>query len=432
MIEAFVITLREGLEAALAIGIVSVYIKKSGKPDMSKFVVIGLTLAVVASLVIGSIFYALNVGENVADTLEGWLMLAGAVLVGSLLVWMVRTAKNFKAQIEQKLESLAAPTSTRSQRAGLVGFTFILVFREGVEIVIFLEALSFTPISNPVLDIWGGILGIVGAMIFGVLVVRGVVKVNLKLFFRVTGVILLTLAFTLVARALHNFMEFDLLPSSPLALSIIGFFTRDDTSLIILIVLVALPVGLILWDSLLKSRQGIKVVSSASGAERRKQLAEIKRGRNIRIVVGTTTLVLIAFLGSAWVSSVVAGYDPNVEARTLSSGEVRVATAVLDDGKLHKYVVDIEGVQVRFLMIKKGEGSYGVAFDACYICPPVGYYQKEQEQTVICKNCHAPINIATIGVTGGCNPRLLEFQVGGAEVVVGESALRSAVEIFRG
>jgi uncharacterized membrane protein len=72
------------------------------------------------------------------------------------------------------------------------------------------------------------------------------------------------------------------------------------------------------------------------------------------------------------------------------------------DGELHRYVANIDGVPIRFLLVQKPDGKVAAMYDACEICGAVGFYRTKSE--VICKNCAAPINPASLGQPGGCNP----------------------------
>lgn len=251
MLEAMVVTLREGIEAALVVGILLAYLRKTGREALSRSVLFGLGAAVAASI-LGAVLiqrYGLD-PEN--EALEGSVMFAAAALVGSLVVWMWRTGRSIRPRLEERLEALAgqAGTPIMGSRAalGVFAFAFLMVLREGVETVLFLAALSGTIGGSPLYNALGGGLGLLLAILFGYLLTQGSVRVNLRRFFGITGIVLLILVAKLIASGLHEFFEVGLLPSSPFWLSVVGFFTRETTSLLVLILLIALPGCCLAWD----------------------------------------------------------------------------------------------------------------------------------------------------------------------------------------
>src|SRR3989442_1088062 len=103
MFQSLVITLREGVEAALIIGIILGYLKKTGRETWNRVVYWGLAAATGASLAAAYLVRRLEVSE---DAYEGWMMLAGAMFVATMVVWMWRTGKRLKGQIEHRLSTL--------------------------------------------------------------------------------------------------------------------------------------------------------------------------------------------------------------------------------------------------------------------------------------------------------------------------------------
>lgn len=236
--QAFVITLREGVEAALIIALVLMFLNRSGRRELNRWVYAGLGLAIVASL-LGAVGFSM-IGFDPEDALvEGVMYAVAAVLVVSLVVWMWRSSKGMKQQIEGRLETITTAESRR-YGWGLLTFVFFMIFREGVETVLFLAALSLTETSEMV-SLVGGIVGLILAALFGVLFIRGSLRINLRLFFAVTGFVLLVLAARLAAGSLHEFYEAGVISLSHTVEEIIEFLTSESTSTIVLIVLVAIP-----------------------------------------------------------------------------------------------------------------------------------------------------------------------------------------------
>ncbi len=204
MIESLVITLREGIEAALVIGIILAYLHKTGKTSLSRFVYGGLALAVIASLGLAAVFRALNIDPE-DGILEGSMLGIAGVFVATMVIWMWRTARNIKGEMENRLQSIVgseiASTSITSQGLGLAAFTFFMVLREGIETVLFLAAATLGEFNF--LSIIGAGIGIGLAVLFAILFTRGSLRINLSRFFTVTGIVLLLLAIKLIAGSVH-------------------------------------------------------------------------------------------------------------------------------------------------------------------------------------------------------------------------------------
>lgn len=427
MLETFVITLREGLEAALAIGIILLYIRRSGRAELNKYVYLGLTLAVLASVLGAVLFQVLDIDpEN--ELMEGTVMLVGAVFVGSMVVWMMKNAKSVSREIEQKINTIVSKRNLMLQGLGLLSFTFILVFREGIETVLFLAALSLriSEVGNPALNLAEGVAGLLLASAFGVLIMKGMLRINLKLFFTGTGVILLALVATLLANAIHEFSEIGMLPSNTSEISIIGFLVKSETSTQILIALVALPVILLLVDSWKPASKG--GLTNETPTQRRMRMSQERHVRNWKIGAGLVTFMVVMSLGSVLTGSNAEGYDPEPTQVVAEGEKVTHRLSDLTEGVLQKFAYQANGGHVRYFIIMTKDGPK-VGHDVCYICPALGYYQAGE--SLICKNCGAPINIDTVGFPGGCNPRVLKFTVSGSNLVIDSKELEQAVRHFK-
>ncbi|MFC2557676.1 MAG: Fe-S-containing protein, partial [Pauljensenia sp.] len=117
------------------------------------------------------------------------------------------------------------------------------------------------------------------------------------------------------------------------------------------------------------------------------------------------------------------------EAHSVVDDQVSVNLADISDGHLHRFEYTTStGVKVRFIVIQKSGSSFGVGLDACEICGPTGYYEKDGK--VICKLCEVAMNIATIGFKGGCNPIPIEYKVSNGTLTVPISVLEASAPIF--
>jgi len=101
----------------------------------------------------------------------------------------------------------------------------------------------------------------------------------------------------------------------------------------------------------------------------------------------------------------------------------------VQDGDLHRYQANENGVEVRFWLYQKPDGKIATVFDACEICGAVGFYKSGTG--VVCKNCAAPINLQSIGMPGGCNPIPLKAQTTSAAIVITEADLAAGSAIFK-
>ena len=425
--EAFVITLREGMEAALVVGLVLTYLNRTGHAELRRWVYAGLGLAAAASL-LGAVGFNLAGLDPENEVLEGALLAIAAVLVFSLVVWMWRASRGIKQQVEGRLEALTASNvQARRQGWGLLAFVFFMVFREGVEMILFLAALSLATTPD-LIGLIGGLAGLGLAALFGVLFVKGSLRINLRRFFAVTGFVLMVLVARLAAGSLHEFFEVGLLPSTPALLAVVGFIVKDSTSTIILVALVALPVLTMLPEMRLRP-EALVVLPGETGPERRKRLAALYRSRNWQAALISVALATVLPLGTAAYAMGRAGYRPDPQTVTIhADGMVHISTETLPAGQLNLYTYQGPEASVTFMVIKREEDDIAVALNACGICPPRGYHQ--EREMLICDNCNAPINMETVGMPGGCNPVPLAASLKGGEVVITASDLDAAQARF--
>ncbi len=204
MLEAFVITLREGLEAFLIVAISLAYLKKSGRGALTAAVHWGVLASILLSAVAG---YLLFTAAN-QEWLEGPLALIAAVSVGWLIVHMWRHGRRMKSDIEGRLGSSSVKPGVGAF-AGVFVFILLMVTREGME-----TALLLMQIRETVNLVAGALLGVVGAAALASLWSRFGHRVNLALFFQVTAIFLFVFLIQLVTYAIHEMSEQNFLPYS--------------------------------------------------------------------------------------------------------------------------------------------------------------------------------------------------------------------------
>lgn len=428
MAESLVITLREGIEAALVVGIILAYLRKTGRSALSRQVYAGLGLALLASAGVAWAFGQVGFDpEN--EYLEGAMLGLGGIFVASMVVWMWRTARGLKRELEERLASITQRPAIAAGDGvgwGLLLFTFFMVLREGVETVIFLSAAALGEAADP-LSFLGGAIGLGLATLFALLFVRGSLQINLSRFFNVTGAVLLALAVKLLAGSLHEFGEVKLIPMSKEAMYFLGYFVRDDSSAVILMVLVTVPIFLLLWESLRRPVSS-DAGEGVSAADRRKRRAQARLERTWQVgLAGAAGLVVLSLASTVFARGMV---DPTPEPITASGAAVHVPLSRLAEGQLHKFAyAAADGTQVRFLLARMPDGTLASGLDACEICGALGYGQ--EGGVAICKNCNAPIPFDTFAFGGGCNPLRLSVAVAGDEAAVAVADLDAAVKVFR-
>ena len=241
MLIAFLIMLREGIEAALIVGIVAGFLKLSGHSRLMPKVWLGVALAALMCLGIGYGIHSATgeIPQKEQEFVVGVIGLVAVAMLTYMILWMKKAARSMKQQLQDSVQT--ALNRGNGQGWALVGMAFLAVAREGLESVFFLLAVfQQSPTwSMPV----GAVLGLLAAVVIGALIYQGGMRLNLAKFFRWTGAFLIVVAAGLVAgslRALHeagvwNHLQevvFDsskyLHEDSPLGVLLGGFFGYTD------------------------------------------------------------------------------------------------------------------------------------------------------------------------------------------------------------
>ena len=363
------------------------------------------------------------------DVFEGVVMLVAAVFVVTMIWFMGRAAKKLKGEIETKVGGFAE----KGSGLGLFVFIFLMVLREGVETVLILAAVEFN--STELLSFMGTLSGVTLAIVFGVMFVKGSVRINLQRFFRVTTVILVFVAAQLVVSGLHELSENGILPSSKQEMAIIGPIVRND--LFFFVTILALAALMILFDQ--RRRQGSPASTGGSGgtatgtavesrAVRRKAQWSARKEKLWSTAVYASSFIFIVLVTAQFIyAKSTASLSPAHEL-TISNGQVEIPVSDVSDGDLHRYSVNLDGKEVRFLLFKKPDAKVVTVLDACQICGPVGFYKSGNQ--IICKNCSAPVNPQSVGQAGGCNPIPIKSTSNGQQIVITQADLTTAVPVF--
>jgi high-affinity iron transporter len=209
MLASFLLSLREGIEAALILGIVLGALRKLNRSHMAPAVWYGALTAVLVSLVTGVLLtaFGLSLEGRAEEIFEGVAMLLAAGVLTWMIFWMNRQARSIKGELEMGVNQA---TSTGGTRA-LFSLAFLAVVREGIELALFLTAATFA--SDPRSTILGSLLGLGAAILLGWGLFASTLRLDLRRFFQVTGFLLILFAAGLVAHGVHEFNEVGWIPS---------------------------------------------------------------------------------------------------------------------------------------------------------------------------------------------------------------------------
>jgi FTR1 family protein len=416
VLSALLIALREGVEASLVVGIILVYLSRTGRERLARFVWYGVAAAAALSLGVAVALERWRISE---DGFEGLMLLIASVFVITMIVWMNRVARHLKKDIEQKVEAYAERAGSAAGW-GIFLFVFLMVLREGAELALILRAVE---LSSEGLQTWiGTIVGIAGAVAVGLFFFKGTLRVPLHRFFAATSVILMLVAFQLALTGLHELSEARWLPSSKQEMALIGPIVRNELFFFVFIFGAATLLILREWQSASHAAAAKEISGEAE-----KRLLESQNRRQSRwmIAAAGACLVVILVLTADFIYARANSAPPSARAVTAVGNEVRIPLSEVQDGSLHLYTINAGSQSLRFLIIKKPNG-YGTALDACRICGAEGY--RQDGQNVICRHCGSAIYVPSVGDQGGCNPIGVPSRTDGGELVMDISSLTEAAK----
>jgi high-affinity iron transporter len=416
VLSALLIALREGVEASLVVGIILVYLSRTGRQHLARFVWYGVAAAAALSLAVAVALERWRISE---DGFEGLMLLIAAVFVVTMIVWMNRVARHLKKEIEAKVEAYAEKAGSAAGW-GIFLFVFLMVLREGAELALILRAVE---LSSEGLQTWiGTIVGIAAAVAVGLFFFKGTLRIPLHRFFAATSVILMLVAFQLALTGLHELSEARWLPSSKQEMALIGPIVRNELFFFVFIFGAATLLILREWQSASHAAAAKEI---AGEAEKRLFESQNRRQGRWMIAAAGACLVVILVLTADFIYARANSAPPSARAVTVAGNEVRIPVSEVQDGSLHLYTITAGNQSLRFLIIKKPNG-YGTALDACRICGAEGY--RQDGQNVICRHCGSAIYVPSIGDQGGCNPIGVASRVDGGELVIDISSLTQAAK----
>ena len=422
MFEALVVTLREGVEAALVVGIIVAFLRKEGYERHLGSVWAGIGAAAAASLIGAWLLYRWAVNE---EAFEGVLYMGSAIIVGSMMIWMWRHSHELSGEMKGSLSRiLSGESSGKSVGLGLFLFTFLMVFREGLETVLFLSALSLT--TSGIMAVLGVLIGLSAAIAFGVMFVRGSLRIDLGRFFKITGIALGIFVIQLLINGYHELSEAGWLPATPGTMAAIGPLVQNEFFFIAAVV--ALPLLMLLIPG--KPRETAEAAPEAEPAAARLEKAQAQRQARARMAGAVLGFIILGIVGLGFVyAQPPATLSPATPVQVGADGQVRIPLSTFQGLNMQRFQTSIDGHSVRFIAIPVEEkGPIATAFDSCLICGPKGYYQ--EGPTVTCLHCGSAIYTPSIGQPGGCNPVPLKSTVVGSDLVLAASDLAAGSGLF--
>jgi high-affinity iron transporter len=226
MLPSYLLSLREGIEAALIIGIVLGALRQMRRTELVPAVWAG-TLAAVALSILGGVLLTMlglsfeGAGEQI---FEGLTMLLAAALLTWMIFWMSRTARTLKADIEADVHKAAFGTGKRA----VFFVAFLAILREGIELALFLTASVFA--TDTLQTLIGAILGLGTSILLGWSIFAAIIRLDLRRFFQVTGFLLILFAAGLVAHGVHEFNEVGWIPSVIEHVWDVNAFINEDST----------------------------------------------------------------------------------------------------------------------------------------------------------------------------------------------------------
>lgn len=211
MLSSFIILLREGLECFLILGIILGYLKKTNNSKYNKSIYTGSILAILTSIVCAILFQIFLGGYSgiIHYMIEGFSKLFAVIILTFMLLWMKNASTNLTTDLEKKLSNSNTQSDIKKS-FGLGIFAFVTIFKEGIEVTLFLGAISSEiSLSGEIL---GSILGVLVALLIVFIIFKTSINLNLKTFFNIMGGFIILIAAGLASGIIYEFQKSGVIP----------------------------------------------------------------------------------------------------------------------------------------------------------------------------------------------------------------------------
>lgn len=424
MLATMATILKSSLEAGLLLVLFLVGLSKAGLNKQKTAVYVGLIGATILAVVF--VYVVDFFGDR--EVFEGYLAFAASVIASGFGFWIWRQLR--LTGVEDIVTIQKRPVLTTIIVTLASG---IIILGKMVEVVMFPSSILLMSSNllntEVVLKIAGAILGLMVTAIFVFIFLRIERRITRKEYVLFSFAVLLIVIFRQVITGLQVLFATGVLPLTIWAVTIIAPLINSYYPLFFY-TLVGLT--LVLWS--LVGRRLNKAYPDTSAApnaaQKRKLLAGFYTEKRWLRVLGFCLFTVVLILGG---NIAFANKSAKIEPPTpvaAQGSSILIPLEQVNDGKLHRYAyLTPQGVETRFIVIKKGENLFGTGLDACDICGNAGYYQRGKE--LICKNCDVVINIPTVGFPGGCNPIPIKNKTDGKNLEISVADLEAKQEVFR-
>jgi high-affinity iron transporter len=205
LISPMFLAFREGLEATLVVVILLLYLKKTNQKHYNKYVYLGALLAIFSSILFAVVFSIIYGGftGHIEEIFEGFTFVISGIFIITLVLWVSKEGPKMREHLEEKVEQ----SIDHQKMFSITTLTFIIIIREGIELVLLLTGTSSIGSIDPFISILGSSIGLALSVFIGLLTFYGIRTIDISKFFKVTNIILILFAAGLITYGIHEFIE---------------------------------------------------------------------------------------------------------------------------------------------------------------------------------------------------------------------------------
>ena len=401
MLKYLISSVEQLLALMIMTGLLSAYLEHAFGPKGK----LGTRTGICAGLIAGFVMGYFKNYTNRIDT-GRWNLRNFSVMLAAFLVFLVMTALAKKVKW--------AGTAAVAAGAVMIALLFLYYLPDFLSYPHIVLQTEKTVFSTAFLyRMIGAVLGLVLCIVAGVSVFQGALRLSLSVSFLLAVLALAVNEVREITSSFSIMLAKRLIPSNHTLFVIAKHASNYSQWFIFLTIAVGAVVPVILWVRSFHVNEPYR-----NSAERRKIIAKWRSARR-----WSTSCLICGVLSVLMLTSVKEYANREVELSPIEDapvkdGAVYVSFDQVSDGHLHRFGYTTEdGVTIRFIVIQKPNSSaYGVGLDACDICGETGYYEKGGQ--VVCNLCDVVMNINTIGFKGGCNPKVIDYEIHDGNIIV--------------